>query len=33
MAVKKDYFNIACQLENVKNGHVKLYVLDEDTKI
>lgn len=30
MAVKKEYFDIACQLENVKNKHIKLYVLDEE---
>jgi len=28
MAVKKDYYDIACQLENVKNKHIKLYMLE-----
>jgi predicted GIY-YIG superfamily endonuclease len=28
MAVKKDYYEIACQLENVKNKHIKLYILE-----
>ena len=28
MAVKKDYYDIACQLENVKNKHIKLYILE-----
>ena len=28
MAVKKDYYDIACQLENVKNKHIKLFILE-----
>jgi predicted GIY-YIG superfamily endonuclease len=28
MAVKKDYYEVACQLENVKNKHIKLYILE-----
>lgn len=28
MAVKKDYYDIAYQLENVKNKHIKLFILE-----
>ena len=28
MAVKKDYYNVACQLENVKNKRIDLYILE-----